>query len=417
MKTQIKLLLCLSVLSFVFSIGCKKEETNCENENPPQNNQMLIVDKKYGNQPQYNSIVKLIPVEEGYYFLATRNKASGDESEYVFVRESGNAVGLMDKSGNIQWEKTLSMRIWDFYLNDGLVAIGNEAGNNIKSNELKFVTLDNSGAISKDTTIVFDETIGVFDHLSHPYFNGSMLFTGSYSNSPMLMLMNNKLELDTLISFSNYSGYLKTITPLHKILQVPSNFFVLGGNIYNNNMTSAFLVKVSKNIISPEVGICWTKEYEIDNKKTTLSSLSFNYDNNDLFICGTHSESENAALYNPFVIKTNNEGEVIWEQVYDISNKNDFFWDCYFDQENYILYTCGYHSSYAGDGDCGWLGNGLIAKIHENGDLINYYTFGNSSSDSEIICIIPDSDQIVFGGIANLEYGNGCQGWFGKIYR
>jgi hypothetical protein len=415
-----------NLFSLIFLIGCKEDNndnpTKCENPNPPQNNDLILIEETFGQKPNYNGFNQLIKVEEGFFFRRLNNipKISNDRLINDLLFESGsNSIGLLNNYGQIVWEKTLNKNIirilprYDYNQNETyLVAVVSdlEPANVYFEKQFEVNLYNSTGNLVKNSTISFNNEIAVRDIRN---YHDGIFITGSYredqDNYPYLIKTNKDYELDTLIVFKSYKGNWANNISIQGTSASPTKIINLIGS---NQNKSIFILNVENNLLSPEVwDVRYSKEYTIDNNATYVNDVTsagvYYYD--VIFIVGSYNSGTRSK---PFAIYLNGNGDIVWQNKIDYSGYNDVYKSCFFDSVTGNLITSGYHSH----GSCEKrYGNGLIS-ILKNGEIKNHYTFGDKNHDSEIMCLTSDNTSIFFGGYIN-ENSNesGTKGWFGAI--
>jgi hypothetical protein len=423
----------LVILTSFITTACKKENetyiSECKNPNPAIGNGLLTTDVKFGSKPGYNSITKLLPCSQGFYFMALDNHPAADPDNektndllYWFF---SNKVGLISKNGQIIWEKKFTdnvatiATITDSATNQKkLVAILS----NPKPAEAYFegkysVKIYNeTGNLLSESTTNFDNWLSITDAEEWP--GGGVVLTGAYkiteptiTRYPMLIKLNDDMEQDTMVVLENFEDNWA----LRLIVQESASKYhaILAGGM---SYTETLIINLSNDIHSPEN---WNVEYgkifNVGGHNTFVQGLASAGPNisDGFYVVGDYEPDLDKMKVAPFVTHYDVFGEIVWSNNNDISDYIDIYLDCYFDEATQKLFVSGYHSHAVCDKKR--LSNGFIG-VYEEDKLVNRLTFGHEEHFSAFQSVFADESSIYFGGYINANSSkNGSVGWFGSL--
>jgi len=175
--------------------------------------------------------------------------------------------------------------------------------------------------------------------------------------------------------------------------QINDNAFIMGGYLYNstNTNTNVFLVKTDN------LGnIQWQQEYGAADKNDYLKSIDLTADGG--FIIGGDYENTTTNSFDMFLLKTDSLGNQQWKKYYGTN---------YSERKGYAISTLdgGYaivgYTTYA-NGDV----DGYIVKTNSSGTKIWEKKYGLTTSPDvfKVIRQLPDSTYIVGGSIQDVNY-------------
>lgn len=232
------------------------------------------------------------------------------------------------------------------------------------------------------------------------------------------------------------------------VKETPDKGFVVGGTTssFGQGNTSMYLVKTDS------MGRhLWSKNYGGLNSEWAYT-VEATMDNGFLLAGFSNSFSSN---YDPYVVKTDANGDLMWQKVYGTDDWDFIYGSCMLPDSGFVL--CGETYGNAIGGGDGYViridkaGNqiwainvgtvnddklnkiillnntlyavgssfvsghqyGLLAKIDLNGNVAPLITYNfNTNSDQELMCITANSvSQLIFGGYVNPDGVNDINDW------
>jgi len=338
---------------------------------------------------------------DGGYIVAGETTSFGAGGKDIFVMK-------LDVNGIEQWTKTYGSTVTDDgnsitikQTNDlGYIVSGHTEGFGAGSFYDSYILkLDNSGNIQWEKRITGSSWDMFRDVIE--LSNGDFLLTGSgfsFSAGNMDAHVVKISSTGTLVWIKN----LGTISREHSqsILELPSSNYILSGNTnvtdIIGNTANAFLIKTDNN-----GGVLWGKEYGTIGPREDFNETRLLSDGNLLSVGET--QSYGAGNYDIWLMKTDTNGNVIWSKTY--GGTNDDIGVNVREKSNGELIISSFTGSY---------GNGnelLLINTDALGNVIWSKTYGGSNNDElewwgKPMELTPNNEIILVGGTTSFGFGD-----------
>lgn len=312
-----------------------------------------------------------IQSKEGGYLLVGGTKSS----DFQVTTNRGQSdvwIVKLNTIGDLEWQLTVGDTLWD------------DARNVIQNSEGDYLILSRT---NKEQTYD-DYLVTKVDQQGNLIWNKE--FGGSLQESPAAI-------------HETSDGYLITGTSGSSDLDVSAN----------NGIIDYWVLKIDFN-----GNKLWDRNYGGHGAEFATSSIITN-DGNIIITGRTHSNNPGVDNNDCWIIKINQNGELLWDKKYggsDFDNSTKII-----ETDNEELLIVGYSSS--SDGDLSFndgKNDFWLLHLNKDGDLLNSSSFGGSGEDRLELIHIADGKIILAGSSYSndfdLSFNNGFSDiWFGEI--
>ncbi|MQY70975.1 T9SS type A sorting domain-containing protein, partial [bacterium] len=148
----------------------------------------------------------------------------------------------------------------------------------------------------------------------------------------------------------------------------------------------------------------WTKTYGGEDNEYALSIQETS--DGGYIIAGWTEPFESGDAYNAYLVKTDSDGELLWEKTYGTEGRDYGHSVCEAHNGGYVVAGCTYS---VGAGDL------YLIKTYDNGDTLWTKTYGGAGEDwGATICRTSDDGYIITGGTNSFGAG-GVDVWLLKL--
>ena len=435
-----KYLYVLSLLLTVAVSSCKKTQTEeadlskIENPNPPQNNNLIQVNRIIGADNEKTTIQQILNAGDnnlyyrGYYdsgasYYQVSVDKSGSPTSANIVSGDHYEIGKMKPDGTKIWGKLVAeenrcMTLINSLgsLRNSIAVMGYNRPNTIISLYSSDGVLRTKLAISKQNSRVWFNDISVLQSTTNEVILvavGGITDTVAQTDYPYIA----KFRLTNTNGSYSFSPDSEQI-----ITSLSGNYFVNLGISGNSFLTTM------ENKVRTQLGVCkLTSNYTLEWSKIIQNSwgtikTKIIVDTDKFYISGNTDDKDKKTTStgeywsSGLVVCFKFDGTLLWQTKIALSNKGERVSNI--TKEGNFLYLVGEHSGvcYLGkDNECQSVrGNGLITKIDAtNGNILKSYSFGDKFTRSEFYSniILPNNLFVACGYTNNRQEKASWQGW------
>lgn len=325
----------------------------------------------------------VIGSNSGAYIVAGSKGLSAISTDYdAFLYE-------IDKDGNLVWSKDFGGDQQDQFSKvidigeDGYIAIGETISFSSGTRSAWMVKVDNNGNELWNKTI--EPSSSIILSSGQKTSDGNLILAGmrappiTASGNLVAVIIKTDPEGNILWSKDFGLGTVRTFDYFDSVKETPEGDFIMAGttrSFSSGNVEDGWLVKVD-----PNGNELWNRSFG-DFDLDFLSSVTVSKDGG--YIAVGSSRPYGAALFNAWAVKTDSEGNLLWEQRYFEGFDSSFYSIMQTSDGNYIVSGSmgsipngSVEATFSVDGY-----DGVLLKINENGDKLWSQTFDSYYSSS-----------------------------------